>query len=222
MNLRVEDFLDDVAPMEGEVSSEHNPSPEEVLAKIPESSPPIHRERLRDLLYPSHAGLMAEREVLNPNIPQMSKRIKAHQTHVNTVLERLERQDLIFRQGRDLFLRRPGSAPGGELARIVAEASRNKQETVVTGSRDTLKEVVTTTVQRRKTARDVDLEDHLRLNPTATITASSLIGYFAIQGAADPRATANQRLARLVLLGILKRVGPANSGVYMLVPESSS
>lgn len=69
------------------------------------------------------------------------------------------------------------------------------------------------------TARDADLEDHLRLrHPTGLITADNLLAHFAIQGVTDPRAAATRGLTRLALLGVIKRVGDAHSGVYTLLP----
>ncbi|TAK27418.1 MAG: hypothetical protein EPO40_17520 [Myxococcaceae bacterium] len=76
-------------------------------------------------------------------------------------------------------------------------------------------------VRHRKTARDLDLEDHLHLrHPAGTFTADNLLAYFAIQGVTDCRAAATKRLARLALLSVIERVGFSHSEVYALLPTN--
>lgn len=189
----------------------------------------ITREEIRLVIWPDDHDLREGRQVdpdLDQKIKGLGQEIRNRQWMVNriinqaikTSIEHGHRKGYILRMPGGRLLRNPDCIPQGGLADAVVEVGVEKvtkQERVKKAS----EEVHSVHVKRRKTARDVDLEDHLRLrHPTGTITADNLLAYFAIQGVMDPRTVASVRLARLVTLDVVERVGPSNSGVYRLLP----
>lgn len=181
--------------------------------------PDIHSQEVMSLIWDDDGTFRLERErnpQLDREIKTINRDLRARRMAVNSSLHLWHTRGRIQRVGHGRYVRLPDEVPNGALVEAVVGNIMEKAAKEIEEGRKKNHEFP---VKRRKTARDVDLEDHLRLrHPTGLITADNLLAYFAIQGVTDPRTAASVRLARLVTLDVVERMGPANSGVYRLLP----